>query len=71
MRRIDWSEATLDAALNLLDRLTTQRVKIEFQGGEPLLRLDHLKRVREFCRKRFISAEFVVCTNLQNVSEDA
>lgn len=70
-RGFDWDEATLAATLLLLDGLATTRIKIEFQGGEPLLRLDLLNRVREFCRHRFASAEFVVCTNLQNVSEDA
>lgn len=70
-RGFDWDEATLEATLALLDSLATTRIKIEFQGGEPLLRLDLLNRVREFCRQRFASAEFVVCSNLQNVSDDA
>ena len=70
-RGFDWSETTLDATLALLDRLSTKRIKIEFQGGEPLLKLDLLERVRDFCRKKFASAEFVVCTNLQNVSDEA
>jgi His-Xaa-Ser system radical SAM maturase HxsB len=69
-RGFDWDEQTLKATLVLLDGLATTRIKIEFQGGEPMLRLDLLNRVREFCRQRFASAEFVVCTNLQNVSDD-
>lgn len=67
----DWSDATLDAVLAFIDRLSTREIKIEFQGGEPLLRLDLLERVRSFCRQRFARSEFVVCTNLQRVDEAA
>lgn len=67
----DWDEETLAAALRFLDDLETDSIKIEFQGGEPLLRLDILKRVRDHCRRRFASAQFVVCTNLQAVSDEA
>jgi His-Xaa-Ser system radical SAM maturase HxsB len=67
----DWDAATLQAVLRFLDSQSTQRIKIEFQGGEPLLRLDVLKEVRAFARQRFEQSEFVVCTNLQDVSEEA
>lgn len=67
----DWSERTLDEAIAFLDGLSTRAIKVEFQGGEPLLRLDLLDAVRTFCRDRFDAAEFVVCTNLQDVSEEA
>lgn len=70
-RGFDWSEETLAAVLQFLSGLTTERLKVEFQGGEPLLRLDLLERVRDFCRKRFEHVEFVVCTNLQDVSDAA
>ncbi|MCF1741454.1 His-Xaa-Ser system radical SAM maturase HxsB [Paradevosia shaoguanensis] len=65
----DWSEETLEHALAFLDRLTTGPIKIEFQGGEPLLRIDILERVREFCRSRFEKATFVVCSNFQMVDD--
>ncbi|MDT9694272.1 4Fe-4S cluster-binding domain-containing protein, partial [Streptomyces sp. P9(2023)] len=64
----DWNEETLEAVLQFLNQLSTTSIKIEFQGGEPLLRLDILEKVRAFCRQRFESAQFVVCTNLQNLS---
>jgi His-Xaa-Ser system radical SAM maturase HxsB len=64
----DWTDETLAQVLAFLDRLETDEIKIEFQGGEPTLRLDLLKAVRDFCRGRFTSAQFVVCTNLQDVS---
>ena len=67
----DWSEETLAAVLRWLDGLQTESLKVEFQGGEPLLRLDLLARVREFCRARFQNTQFVVCTNLQNVDAEA
>ena len=66
----DWTEETLQAVLGFLDGLTTDRIKVEFQGGEPLLRVDLLDRVRTFCRSRFASSEFVVCTNLQRLGPD-
>ncbi|WP_392712560.1 His-Xaa-Ser system radical SAM maturase HxsB [Rhizobium ruizarguesonis] len=67
----DWDAATLNVVLGFLDGLSTRTIKIEFQGGEPLLRLDVLKEVRAFARQRFEKAQFVVCTNLQEVNEEA
>ncbi|WP_029934562.1 radical SAM protein [Sphingomonas sp. UNC305MFCol5.2] len=65
----DWSEATLDAVLALLDGLPGERIKIEFQGGEPTLRVDLLRAVIDRCR-RFAERQFVVCTNLQVLDDD-
>ncbi len=65
----DWSEDRLAEALNFLDRLETNEIKVEFQGGEPLLRVDLLSKVRDFCRNRFDESQFVVCTNLQNLGD--
>ncbi|MDM9644788.1 His-Xaa-Ser system radical SAM maturase HxsB [Rhizobium sp. S163] len=67
----DWDRRTLQAVIHWLDGLHTEKIKIEFQGGEPLLRLDVLQEIREFARQRFATAEFVVCTNLQDVNEGA
>ena len=67
----DWSEETLSTVIDWLDSLTTKEIKIEFQGGEPLLRLDLLEAIRDFARSRFDRASFVVCTNLQAVPEGA
>lgn len=67
----DWDEYTEAAVIRWLDALATDNIKIEFQGGEPLLRLDILQRVRAFARSRFKTSSFVVCTNLQDVSEEA
>lgn len=64
----DWTADTISGSIAFLDGLDTEEIKIEFQGGEPLLRLDLLDKVREHCRKRFARASFVVCTNLQRLS---
>ena len=65
----DWSEETLEAVLRFLDQQGGETIKVEFQGGEPLLRVDLLERVRAFCRARFSNAQFVVCTNLQRLGD--
>ena len=69
--RFDWSSEVCGRVLSHLDRYGGDEIKIEFQGGEPLLRLDLLERVRSFCRSRFAKSHFVVCTNLQAVSPEA
>lgn len=66
----DWTEAVLGEVLRFLDGLETEDLKVEFQGGEPLLRTDLLSRVRDFCRRRFRKTQFVVCTNLQLLGPD-
>jgi His-Xaa-Ser system radical SAM maturase HxsB len=63
----DWTSETLSDVLSFLGGLKTPRLKIEFQGGEPLLRLDLLEHVRDFCRDRFADVTFVVCSNLQRL----
>ncbi|TPK02204.1 His-Xaa-Ser system radical SAM maturase HxsB [Mesorhizobium sp. B2-5-9] len=68
-RGFDWSDETLASVLSFLDRLEGPDIKIEFQGGEPLLRVDILEAVRDFCRGKFTRSQFVVCTNLQALEE--
>jgi His-Xaa-Ser system radical SAM maturase HxsB len=64
-RGFDWSDETLAGVLSFLGGLQGPDIKIEFQGGEPLLRVDLLETVRDFCREKFSRSGFVVCTNLQ------
>lgn len=66
----DWDEMTLRNVLTFLDSLQVDDIQIEFQGGEPLLRLDILRAITEFARGRFQRARFVVCTNLQTLDAD-
>lgn len=65
----DWTDEILDGVLTFLENLPTKSIKVEFQGGEPLLRIDILEKVRTFCRSHFDQAQFVVCTNLQRLTE--
>ncbi|AIM01320.1 His-Xaa-Ser system radical SAM maturase HxsB [Sinorhizobium meliloti] len=67
----DWDDVTLEAVIRFLDGLSAKKIKVEFQGGEPLLRLDVITKVRDFCRQRFEVCEIVICTNLQEVSGPA
>lgn len=66
----DWDEVTLQKVLGFLDGLPVEEIQIEFQGGEPFLRLDHLQAVAAFARQRFRRVRFVVCSNLQSLDED-
>jgi His-Xaa-Ser system radical SAM maturase HxsB len=65
----DWSKETLAAVLDTIGRLPTRRIKIEFQGGEPTLRPDLIRVVMDACA-RFDERQFVICTNLLDVSEE-
>ncbi len=67
----DWNDVTLEAVIKFLDSLSAKKIKVEFQGGEPLLRLDIITKVRDFCRQRFEACEIVICTNLQEVDAPA
>lgn len=64
----DWTDETLAHVLRIIDTLETPSVKIEFQGGEPTLRLDLIARVIERC-ERFADRQFVICTNLSRVDD--
>lgn len=67
----DWSTETLQSVLSFLGTLSNSWIKIEFQGGEPLLRVDLLNIIYDFCEDHFVNAEYVVCTNLQEINDDA
>ncbi|MDJ1632178.1 His-Xaa-Ser system radical SAM maturase HxsB [Rhizobium rhizogenes] len=67
----DWTDDMLAQVLRFLDGMDCTDAKIEFQGGEPLLRLDLLQKVREFARSKFRDVTFTVCSNLQSVSDEA
>lgn len=69
-RGFDWDDKLLAQVLSFIDCIDSKKIKIEFQGGEPLLRLDLLQRVQDYCESHFDEAEFVVCTNLQHLDED-
>jgi His-Xaa-Ser system radical SAM maturase HxsB len=68
-RGFDWSEETVAHVERILDSLETESVKIEFQGGEPTLRLDLIARIIARC-ERFRDRQFVICTNLSRVDAE-
>lgn len=68
-RGFDWDDSTLEAVLQIINELKTDRVKIEFQGGEPTLRPDLIRAVIDRCA-RFARREFVICTNLQRLDDE-
>jgi His-Xaa-Ser system radical SAM maturase HxsB len=65
----DWNDETLAAVFSIIDELETDSIKIEFQGGEPTLRPDLIRAVMDRC-ERFSFKQFVICTNLQQISDD-
>lgn len=67
--KFDWTPEHLTLVLEFLDTLLTDRIKVEFQGGEPTLRPDLIKAVMERCQ-RFKERQFVICTNLHELGED-
>ena len=62
----DWTDSTLAGVLRFIDTLSSRSIKIEFQGGEPTLRLDLIKAVIARC-ERFEDKQFVICSNLGTV----
>ena len=64
----DWTSEMLGKVLSFLDGLPTDHIKIEFQGGEPTLRIDLIEAVIARC-ERFAEKQFVVCTNLHHLSD--
>jgi His-Xaa-Ser system radical SAM maturase HxsB len=65
----DWTEKTLFHFKNfLLKNYDGKSIKIEFQGGEPTIRIDIIDEVINFCDSNDINAEFIICTNLSNIT---
>jgi len=66
--RYDMSEETARRALDLVFRSPAPRLKIELQGGEPLLHFERVRQIVEEARRRATiegrEVEFVVTTNL-------
>lgn len=66
----DWSDETTANFMGLLDRVDTHNIKVEFQGGEPTLRTDILKRIISHLDHRDTNAQFIICTNLNTLSDE-
>ena len=73
-RAYDMSESTAEKALDLVFRSPAASVKIEFQGGEPLLNFELIAQVVEAAEARAVASgkavEFVVTSNLALVTDE-
>jgi len=67
----DWSEKTINSTIDFICEKSEKEITVEFQGGEPLLRLDIIKIVEAELKARGKQPKIVICTNLQNVNRDA
>jgi uncharacterized protein len=72
--RYDMSEETALRALDLVFRAPAKEIKIEFQGGEPLLNFERIVQIIDEAEKRSLiaekSVEFVVTTNLALITDE-
>lgn len=72
--KYDMTQEAADRALDLVFRSTAKAIKIEFQGGEPLLNFDLIRYVTEQAELRNHSAgkdlQFVITTNLSCISDE-
>jgi uncharacterized protein len=70
----DMNEETADRALALIFRSPSPSIKIEFQGGEPLLNFDLIKfvvkRAESINEVENRSLQFVITTNLAMVTDE-
>lgn len=70
----DMSFDTADKAIDFTFRSPAKYLKIEFQGGEPLLNMPLLRHIVEKSRTRAIqdsrTVEYVVCTNLNLIDDE-
>jgi len=72
--RYDMSEETAKRSLDLVFRSPADEIKIEFQGGEPLLNFERIVQIVEEAEARSAASgkkvEFVVTTNLALITDD-
>jgi His-Xaa-Ser system radical SAM maturase HxsB len=72
--RYDMTEETARRALDLAFRSPAPRLKIELQGGEPLLHFERVRQIVADARRRAVAegreVEFVVATNLALLDEE-
>jgi uncharacterized protein len=73
--RFDMSAETAQAAVNWVFQSPSQHIKIEFQGGEPLLNLARIEQIVRLATDRNQAEgrnlEFVIATNLSCVTDEA
>ncbi|SFQ97355.1 radical SAM protein [Poseidonocella sedimentorum] len=67
----DWDDTVLDEVTALILQSPATELTLEFQGGEPLLRTDLIRALRQRLSDAGRETRTVICTNLQVVGEDA
>ena len=55
---------------DFLETLDLDHVKLEFQGGEPTVRIDLIERIMKICKERSNSSDFVICSNITDLTDD-
>ena len=72
-KEFDMSRKTAKKTVDMIFRSPSPVVKIEFQGGEPLLNMDIVKFIIGYAKKlnRYYKKhlEFVICTNLSLITD--
>jgi His-Xaa-Ser system radical SAM maturase HxsB len=66
----DWDEDTLVQFEEFIKVNGKNGMKIEFQGGEPTLRLDLVKKIISISENYYSDLTFVICTNLSKITKD-
>ncbi|MCK5606223.1 His-Xaa-Ser system radical SAM maturase HxsB, partial [Candidatus Pacearchaeota archaeon] len=71
--KFDMDKDTARKCVNLAFQTPSPHIKLEFQGGEPLLNFDIIRFVVKYAkkvnRKLKKQLEFVICTNLTSISK--
>ena len=65
----DWTDEIIDQFMAYVSAYASDDVKIEFQGGEPTLRMDIVEEIVIRTKNLKPNATFVICTNLSNLSQ--
>jgi His-Xaa-Ser system radical SAM maturase HxsB len=72
--KYDMTEETAKQAVDLMFRSPSPALKIEFQGGEPLLNFDVIRFIVEYSKERNLEEgrdlEYVVTTNLVPITDE-
>lgn len=72
--RFDMSEATAQRSLDIAFQSKSSRIKVEFQGGEPLLNFGLIKMIVSAAQSRSAAAgkkvDFVIATNLALLDDE-
>lgn len=72
--KCDMDKTTAKKVVNTIFKSPSPYIKIEFQGGEPLLNFKIIKYIVEYAEWRNLfkkkALEFVICTNLTLITED-